>query len=256
MRGNNFKLAGKNFLQIHGMGMGQIFSPCISNRVVYYLEEHALATVLLQLTLWLRYRDDVPFLWDHGVTELQNFLSFLNNLHPHFKFSDESSLQAVPFLDVQIYKDHSNKLRVKSFFKPTYMHQYLHRLSCHLVAIFNGFIKGALIRLIRNNSTENDYIQASQTFLSYLVLRGYSTATLNSILAKVSYNNRQHYLKDKVKAKDTPLTFVVPYNPAIPPRTIKKVLVNHFHLIANDPLLSALFPEPPILALKRQKSLG
>ena len=40
-----------------------------------------------QQFLWLRYIDDIFFIWTHGEKKLQNCLEKLNKLHPNIKFT-------------------------------------------------------------------------------------------------------------------------------------------------------------------------
>ena len=45
-----------------------------------------LTSQYLQPFLWLRYLDDIFFIWTHGEEKLIQFLNELNNLHHKFKF--------------------------------------------------------------------------------------------------------------------------------------------------------------------------
>ena len=43
----------------------------------------------LQSLVWLRYIDDIFFIWTHGEQEIQTFLRGLNNFHTDIKFTYE-----------------------------------------------------------------------------------------------------------------------------------------------------------------------
>ena len=43
----------------------------------------------LQSLVWLRYIDDIFFIWTHGEQEIQTFLPGLNNFHTDIKFTYE-----------------------------------------------------------------------------------------------------------------------------------------------------------------------
>ena len=43
----------------------------------------------LQSLVWLRYIDDIFFIWTHGEQEIQTFLRGFNNFHTDIKFTYE-----------------------------------------------------------------------------------------------------------------------------------------------------------------------
>ena len=53
------------------------------------VESKFLETQSLQPLIWLRYIDDVFFIWTHGEEKLQLFLTDLNNYNTHIKFTYE-----------------------------------------------------------------------------------------------------------------------------------------------------------------------
>ena len=54
--------------------------------------------------VWLRYIDDIFMVWTRGDHEetLDEFLKYLNNIHPIIKFTSQRSTTSIPFLDVNI----------------------------------------------------------------------------------------------------------------------------------------------------------
>ena len=55
-----------------------------------------------QPLLWIRYVDDIFFIWTHGEKRLQTFLERFNKFHPNVKFTHESSKGNILFLDLNI----------------------------------------------------------------------------------------------------------------------------------------------------------
>ena len=47
--------------------------------------------------VWLRYIDDIFFVWTHGDNKLDGFLERLNSFHPNLKFTSERSQQEINF---------------------------------------------------------------------------------------------------------------------------------------------------------------
>jgi len=49
------------------------------------------------------------------------------------------------------------------------------------------------------------------------------------------------------------MPFVTTYHPAI--KKLKEIVMEHWSLIENQPLLKTIFKKPPIISYKREKSL-
>lgn len=73
---------------------------------------------------WLRYVDNIFLLWSGTETELTEFVSYLNSMHPFLKFSLTKSLVDISFLDVKIWKN-NEKLETTLFAVISYFYLYL-----------------------------------------------------------------------------------------------------------------------------------
>ena len=51
---------------------------------------------------WVRYIDDIFFIWTHGQAKLKVFLEDLNKFHSILKFTSNSSQENVAFLDLKV----------------------------------------------------------------------------------------------------------------------------------------------------------
>ena len=80
--------------------------------------------------VWLRYIDDIFFVWTHGEEKLHDFLSCLNGFHHNLKFTYEYSTEQINFSDV-IVKKRKDEFVTDLYCKATDCHQYLHYDSCH-----------------------------------------------------------------------------------------------------------------------------
>ena len=67
--------------------------------------------------LWLRYIDDIFFIWAHGEKRLQTFLEKLNKFQPNIKFTHESSKEKISFLDLNV-KISEGQLVTDVYIKP------------------------------------------------------------------------------------------------------------------------------------------
>ena len=107
-----------------------IFAPPYACIFMDKVETEFLDKGLLNLWVWLRYIDDISFVWTHGEESLQQFLEHLNDFHRSLRFTSEISAHHVNFLDV-IVKLQKNEVLTDLYCKKTDCHQYLHYDSCH-----------------------------------------------------------------------------------------------------------------------------
>ena len=83
-------------------------------------------------------------------------------------------------------------------------------------------------------------------------MRGYPDILVNKVLSEVKFEERKSALQQKGKMHKKILPFVTQYHLAVP--NLKKVLMNKWHLIQNQPLLRTIYKEPPIVLYKTGKS--
>ena len=86
--------------------------------------------------MWLRYIDDIFFIWTHSEEELQKFMGELNSFDTNIKITYKYIDKRVSFLDLQVDIVHG-KLITSLFGKPTDRHQYLH-YSSSILSTLNG----------------------------------------------------------------------------------------------------------------------
>ena len=87
--------------------------------------------------IWLRFIDDIFFIWTDGEDSLKEFLAFcqeyseIKNMKSVIKFEISRSTKTINFLDACITLNQQT-LSTTVFSKPTYAHIYLNPKSCHL----------------------------------------------------------------------------------------------------------------------------
>ena len=67
------------------------------------------------------------------------------------------------------------------------------------------------------------------------------------------FAGRQSALQQKTTTRKQILPFVTTYQPSV--CNLKSILMQNWHIIQNQPLLNAIFKNPPILSHRRGKSL-
>ena len=123
--------------------------------VLGVLENEFLATYRLKPACWFRFIDDIFGVWEHGVTELKNFVSDFNLIDSDIQITLEHSHEKVAFLDTVVIKS-NNRLITDLYRKPTDTTNYLMYKSAHPP----GCKKGAysqFLRLRRNCTNVVNY---------------------------------------------------------------------------------------------------
>ena len=130
------------------------------------VEQKFLETQRKKPLIWLRYIDNIFFIWTHVEQELERFLKDLNNFTPNLSFTHEASKNCIPFLDLK-FKLIDGKLETDLYMKPTDCHQYLHYLSSHPEHTKRPIIYSQTLRVNRLCSLEKEKGEGS-TICCYL----------------------------------------------------------------------------------------
>ena len=99
--------------------------------------------------------------WNIHKHQVTQFIELANKHHQTIKFTAEISYTKITFLDTNVFKGErfaeKSILEIETHFKPTETFQYTHFSSCHPLGVKKGFIKGEALRLLRTNSSENEF---------------------------------------------------------------------------------------------------
>ena len=85
--------------QISGTAIGTKCAPTYACICMDKMETEFLEVQTDKPFWWVRYIDDIFFVWTYGPEKLQVFLEDLNKFHPNLKFTSDSSEENVAFLD-------------------------------------------------------------------------------------------------------------------------------------------------------------
>ena len=105
-----------------GTAIGTKFAPAYANLFMTRLEERLLEASPYKPLIWMRFIDDVFFIWMHGKEELESFINYLNSSHKTIKFTSEQSRDSIRFIDVQLSVGEGGVLSTDLFCKPTDTH--------------------------------------------------------------------------------------------------------------------------------------
>ena len=191
--------------------------------------------------LWKRFIDDIFSVWTISETEInKSFIDLANSFQANIKFTHEVSSKHIVFLDTEVLKDHDS-FEVKSLMFKDILSQQKHSntsISPHatLSVLRKALLKGEALRLTRD------------------IERGYPQELVETILAEVRFQSRKTALQNKPKTSKKTLPFVTTFSP-VTANLKKKILMKHWHLITGNNTHAQIYPNAPVVAYRKEKSL-
>ena len=254
LKNNYFEFDRSVYQQVSGTAIGIKFAPPYACIFMDRRGNSFLETQSLKPLVWLRYIDDIFFIWTHSEEELKEFMREMNTFDTDIKFTYEYSDQKVSFLDLQV-DIVEGKLITSLFAEPTdrhqYLHysschperhQYLHYSSCHPEHTKRSIIYSQTLRLKRLCSLEKEFKEKLSEMKSWFLKRGYLERIIDYEIEKVNFHENK---KKSGINKRKGVHFVVTYHPKLknPNKIIKG---NPYLLYKNDEVKKTLTPSPMI----------
>jgi len=247
------------FRQVVGTAMGTNCAPAFANLFVFALEQPILHEFQQYISFYFRFLDDIILCWNSSPILLNQFLNKLNSANPNIKFTSTIDSYSVDFLDITVYKGNRfrthNILDTKVFYKRINKFLYLPYTSLHPAFQKKAFIKGEVIRYIRNSSSFTEFIDYRNKFIQRLRSRGFPLEFIRHSLSDVSYSKRSLYLhkrpleeKPLSNYNTAPLIFNIKYNRYTYSINKKKIKNISFRFGQNNFI--------PLLVLSRSRNLS
>lgn len=192
---NNYVEANKRvYKQTVGTATGTPVAPPYANLYLYFKYRSALShnDILFQS----RYIDDglVLIKNESSGKELIKRLGQASNLKLTF---DIHPMKAI-YLDLEITKgkrfDTQGKLDLQVYFKPTNRLLYLPANSNHPIPHKIGVIRGEAIRLLRNSSDKESWLNSLSIIFKGLMSRGYTASQIKTQWRKVRFQDREKFV--------------------------------------------------------------
>ena len=212
------------------------------------IETAFIETQELQPLLWLRYIDNIFFIWAHDEQELQTFLRTLNEFHTDIKFTYESSKESITFLDLKVSVKNS-KIITDLFVKSTDRHQYLHYLSAHPNHTKRSVVFSQTLRIGRLCSYEENFIKHKANMKSWFLKREYPERLISAEMDKVKFSNIERRSKTQ---KGIPL--IVTYHPLLKP--LSSIINNNIYLLHMDQEVKMTFTPQPMVFYRSARKLS
>ena len=250
---NMFEFNGDFYRQNSGVAMGTKMGPSYACLFMGHLEHQLKSTYQGTFPQYFgRYIDDCLGIASLPESEILAFIEFANRFHPAIKFTFELSFTEVNFLDINIQLS-DGRLSTSVFYKPTDAHSYLDYESSHSLSTRNSIPYSQFLRLRRICSDETDFATQASLMMGFFIRRGYPMTVLRSSLERAKSVPREIALHPSRTPKEDRPIVVIPYHPHNLP--IKRILLENWNILHQDPVVSEAFSSPPLVAYKRMPNL-
>ena len=204
----------------------------------------------LQPFVWMRYIDDILFIWMRGEAEVKKFMYRLNKFLPNLQFTYDSSKKRVGFWDLDVSLENSS-ITTDLHTKSTDCHQYLHCSSSHPDHIKNSIIYSQILRLSNISKYEEDFDKHALNMKSWFLERGYSNQMIDSQMGKVKFDQK---LKAGSKQVGFSVPFVITYHPKL--KKIAQLMKKLEHVLYQDESVKRVFTPPPMVSCRSARKLS
>ena len=264
LQSNTMAFMNRFFHQVKGTAMGTGMAVNYANLFMASFEDNMLKSYFdktgIKPTLWLRFIDDIFFIWEGSEQSLTEFLSFCNNFSEQqgmkscIKFTYSYSSKSVNFLDTTVSVSDDGTVQTDLYAKPTAAYQYLHQSSYHDPHLIRAIPKSQFIRIRRICSSLQTYWLHANNYIKHFSKRGYEVSRLRATASEIASQDRAQLLSPREKEKSDRIPLVVTYHHKF--REFSKILHNNFKkMIAEDVGMKKVFPEPPMIAFKRNPNI-
>ena len=184
----------------------------------------------------------------HGEDKLQEFITYLNSIHPTIKFTHEFSHTHISFLDTTVKINEKRELYTTLYEKPTDTHLYLHYSSAHHAPSKTKGPYGQFLRLRRICTYDEDFEQNSEKLIKYYIKRDYPEKALRKHYKRASRFTQDKLLEVIHKKGITTPVMVTNYNPCNP--NVKQLIHKNWNILSNSPDCGTLFSEKPVIGFR------
>ena len=220
--------------------MGTIFAPAYGNIFMDHFEGKYIYPFLEGLSLsYLRFIDDIFFIWTGSKDQLITFLNDLNRKHNSIKFEYKISQPSILFLGTEIYI-RNNKLYPKIYRKETDRQNFLQINSEHSISLKNSIPYSHVLRVKRTCSTIQIFKLHCSELKQKFIEKGHKSDILDKHILTVEKLNKWN-VKGKVreKPKQTCIPLTLTYNRFC--LDVSKVIQKHWNVLEINESLKEIF---------------
>ena len=168
-----------------------------------------------KLLIWKRYIDGVFTIFTCSEDELNEFLTWINGVHPTIKFTLTTHKDGIPFLDTHVHIE-DGEIIVRPYTKETDRKHYLLPSSCHPRHCIDSIPYSQALRVHRICTKEADFEAEMKNMTGYFKNREYDPFKVEDAIERVRKpRNKIH--PTEASSKETPVIMVIPFHPSNPP---------------------------------------
>ena len=188
-----------------------------------------------------------------GMNSMTLVTLFLTSIQ-HFNSHQTITETELPFLDINL-RISEDRIQTSAFYKETDTHNYLNFSSFHPDHCRRAIPYSQFLRLRRLCSDDDDFLIKSREMMTFFTQRGYQLTSLEQDLRKVTTIGRSDALTGSERGDTTVdrVPMVMTYHPFN--IHIKRYLLQNFGILSTDQQTRDIFPQPPMVAYKRDLSL-
>jgi len=273
LNNNLFEFSGETYKQLIGSAMGSSPAPPYSDMFMDRRVDKQIsreANLLGQQLFLKRFLDDLFSIFVGSTKKLHELQNQINKINPNIKFTMEHTSiegecpeercecperKSIPFLDT-LCSIENGRIETDLYRKPTDRNKYLLLDSCHPESQVKNIPFSQFLRINRICSKvewrEAQYMKMKMLFLE----RKYPAGMIDSAMKRARAIPREKALEPS-KAKTTTQrrpVLAVTWDPRFP--SLQAINKKHWRSMkTSDQHLEKVFPEPPLIAYKRQKNI-
>ncbi|XP_073508111.1 uncharacterized protein [Phyllobates terribilis] len=256
---NFFVFKDQFYVQKRGTAMGAACAPSYANLFMGYWERTIFgdedAQMMSSVPMWLRYIDDILFIWQGDGDVLRQFMTSLNMNEFNIKLTYKCSREKIEFLDILIEVDEKLQIQTDVYRKETAVNSLLHAGSGHQYSTVKAIPVGQFLRIKRICSTKEGFERQAEDLRVRFSERGYSKRTI-----KHGYNRAKGVSRDALlrptqvgAGRGGTIRFISTYNSEW--QTMRSVLEKHWPVLQTEPSFSGVLSKNPQMTSRRSKNL-
>ncbi|CAJ0930513.1 unnamed protein product [Ranitomeya imitator] len=256
---NSFIFDRKIFLQKQGTAMGASCAPSYANLFLGAWERQIFSSDPVlgteNIHHWMRYIDDVWFIWEGPRQDLDLLMSRLNMNELNIKLTYKVGRE-LEFLDIQIRTTSNGNLTTEVYRKPTATNTLLHARSSHPGSTIRGIPTGQFLRLKRICSDDFAFEEQAKILRDRFRERGYSRKAIRDSYHRAKHTPRNELLYKNKKVDDKEggqVRLITTYNSQW--TKFREIINKHWPILLSDATLKKCLPSTPLITARRSKNL-
>ncbi|XP_077123903.1 uncharacterized protein LOC143781279 [Ranitomeya variabilis] len=202
---NCFMFSDQIYLQLQGTAMGAACAPSYANLFLGAWERGIfLSDPVVHIDKvhhWIRYIDDVFFVWEGTIEQLNDFMAGLNTNDLNIRLTFSHGRQ-VNFLDLDVCVSSQGFIETNVYRKPTATNTLLHASSSHRQSTIKGIPIGQHLRIKRICSSQEKFRDQAHDLYQRFRERGYSHRQIRTGYKRACSTSRDELLYQTTSKKN------------------------------------------------------